>query len=575
MKKITSKIFLLLASFGLLASCGESSIIDSQSEEPSISTTESSEEPSEDPSSVSEAPDLTIPVGDNAVAVADPGTMYKTLGTGVSLDEDEALDNVYTLKIVAEVGAPYDAVALFYEHPTATTGSFYMLSLTIDSAVVTTIVVNGVEQDLVRGVNEIAFSYEETDEASLHIILGSEATGVVNNTYEISAIGFVEKTYDPLSAIVIDGALSDWEGTRASENTLSLIGNTEPYAHKSVTFYAGLDEDGLYVAAHAFHDLLIQDETKLWWQNTNLEFFINGGTKQYWVSADTTENNSAYDWAMVSTPLTGEGLAAYETIAEIFVPLAEIPANSILGGEIRVGFAWKTDGDLITGGEANGGGEDAYWVPAGTWPDNNDQPYVTYNGIFEQTQVVIVVEEPTLFTIDGDLTDWATEAAYTTNFVQLVGTDATAHKDVTFYGKNTDEGLYLAAVAHHDVFINTDETWWKNTNFEFFIEGIQHFAAANGAVAREGMVASIASVDNPDAGDALYKTVAEVFIPETLLGEATSRHVGFAWKTDGDLMTGGGGSAGAADAWWFIAGHYPTNVAEAYIVDATGISVQS
>jgi hypothetical protein len=40
-------------------------------------------------------------------------------------------------------------------------------------------------------------------------------------------------------------------------------------------------------------------------------------------------------------------------------------------------------------------------------------------------------------------------------------------------------------------------------------------------------------------------------------------------------MTGGGGSAGAADAWWFIAGHYPTNVAEAYIVDATGISVQS
>ena len=48
--------------------------------------------------------------------------------------------------------------------------------------------------------------------------------------------------------ITLDGDLSDWTGT----HTLSVIGSGE-FEGKKVTFYAFLGEDGLYLAADAYH----------------------------------------------------------------------------------------------------------------------------------------------------------------------------------------------------------------------------------------------------------------------------------------------------------------------------------
>ena len=44
-----------------------------------------------------------------------------------------------------------------------------------------------------------------------------------------------------------------------------------------------------------------------------------------------------------------------------------------------------------------------------------------------------------------------------------------------------DDGLYIAAIAKHDVFVDDNPTWHMNTNLEFFVNGgNQYFVAANG-----------------------------------------------------------------------------------------------
>ena len=58
--------------------------------------------------------------------------------------------------------------------------------------------------------------------------------------------------------------------------------------HKSVDFYAALDETGLFLAVEVHHDILLTDKGA-WYTNTNFEFFINGNN-QYWVSAGQNKN---------------------------------------------------------------------------------------------------------------------------------------------------------------------------------------------------------------------------------------------------------------------------------------------
>ena len=61
------------------------------------------------------------------------------------------------------------------------------------------------------------------------------------------------------------------------------------------------------------------------------------------------------------------------------------------------------------------------------------------------------------------------------------------------------------------------------------------------------------------------------FLEGIFLPSRDFQRVGFAWKTNGDTMTGGGGSNGNADAWWFQPGHYPSNANEQYFVTNTGV----
>lgn len=192
--------------------------------------------------------------------------------------------------------------------------------------------------------------------------------------------------------ITVDGDLGDWEGLA----TLSVVG-TGNFEGKKVTIYGVVTDEGIYLAADAYHDLYKTTEGE-WWQNTNFEFFVNRSNNrnnQMWISAkgmsetDTTPLKSHEEMtaAMVTKKVTS-GATAYHTVAEVFIPVTlGFVADNIINGNAMVGVAWKTPGDKINNGEANGGGEDEYWVPKKTYPDNEHKAAINAKGIFTQADV--------------------------------------------------------------------------------------------------------------------------------------------------------------------------------------------
>ncbi len=588
MKKRTSKLIMLLLGLSLLAGCfktpsSEKPPVSSEqppvtsvtTEEPPVSSEEPSEPPvsSEEPLSSEVEPGEPIKLGDAAAALADPNEMYLQVGEKVNLTYARIVDNVPRIQFTVEDGVAYDALKLFVKFP-GEVGKRYKVNAAFTAAATFTGTINGERFDFIRGENNLEFYYDELEnEVSIAFVFGfnEEGLGLKANNITFGEVSISERVYDdPETTLAVDGDISDWSNLKAFENTVGVHSNTAEVKHKSVDFYASLTSTGLYLAAEAYHDILIE-ESEHWWQSTNFEIFIKGNN-QYWVSARKvdgafTKRDNVTEAAMVTTPLTGEGVANFRTVAEMFIANANLPEAAVVGGEIRVGFAWKTDGDLLDNGEAAGGGLDCYWVPKGTWTDNADQTFVTINGIFKQTQLTF---EPTTMTIDGDLTDWEEKAAYTTNKIYIEGSDATNHKNVTFMAFLNDEGLFLAALAHHDVLINNEEMWHFNTNFEFFLNGgNQYYVTAAGQVSYgKGIIVTQAYKGEPYAE---YESVAEFFIPRWALPEGDMHRVGFAWKTNGDTATGLGGSGGGPDAWWFEAGHFPNNADEQYYVTAEGL----
>ncbi|MFA5486048.1 MAG: hypothetical protein WC275_03070 [Bacilli bacterium] len=576
MKSKTSKLLIAMLGIVMLVGC-KPKPVPSVSEDPSVIVTTSDEPTTTEPTSVEEGE--AIRRGTAADAITHRGELVLEVGEKVDVTYARTVEDVSRIEFKVEEGVAHDALKLYLENYTAEEGKRYSLEFEVHAAVAFVGIVNGALHDFARGDNSVTIFYDETSAPSLTFIFATdeEGLGLKNNNVSFKNFAFTEKVYGSEEDIVVDGNNFDWVNIQAYENTVGVKGVTEETEHKSVDFYATLTSKGLYLLADAQHDLYLRTEDA-WWQNTNFEFFIKGGN-QYFVSAkgegeEFTKSANVTEAAWVTTAVEVDGKANFHTIVEAFVSLADLPEGAIVAGEIRVGFAWKTPGDPNTGGEAAGGGLDDYWVPAGTWTNNAAQTFVNKNGIFKETQLSF---EPETLTIDGDLSDWTNENVLT-NKIYLEGDGETTHKNVTFYAFLNVEGLFVAAVAEHDVYIDNEDIWHMNTNFEYFFNGgNQNFVAANGAVSFGA--GKIVNSELGGEGKAAYRTVAEAFLPRAVYDSRSAEEfaqedpilrVGFAWKTNGDLATGLGGSGGGPDAWWFEAGHFPSNPDEQYYVTQNG-----
>lgn len=185
------------------------------------------------------------------------------------------------------------------------------------------------------------------------------------------------------------------------------------------------------------------------------------------------------------------------------------------------------------------------------------------------------------FALDGDLSEYAG-----LHVIELVGqtgeTTDTSHKKVTFYGAMTDTGLYLACDAYHDVYIgNGTGGWWTNSNFEIFIgasnaQKYVHATGLNSDCTTSGDdVTAIMVTEELTDGPTAYHTITEMFIPTDYLNDGdimyNTMDVGVAWKTIGDLIIGGAGTASvdSSDEYWVPKGTWPNGTKP--IVSPSGI----
>lgn len=187
----------------------------------------------------------------------------------------------------------------------------------------------------------------------------------------------------------LDGDLSDW----ADYKTIGIIGekadNCENSENKKVTFYGALTEKGLFLACDSYHDKYVGDSADKWYANCNFEFFIGQGNSQYYAYARgldqecSVKEGSGLE-AFMKTTKIDQG-TTYHTVVEVFLPMSEINESDIYYNTLDVGVAWKTEGEDIVGGAGTvRDGADDWWVPKGSWPNNNSKAVVAPDGIYVQ-----------------------------------------------------------------------------------------------------------------------------------------------------------------------------------------------
>ncbi len=395
--------------------------------------------------------------------------------------------------------------------------------------------------------------------------------------------------------LTVNGRVDDWK--TLNSKTLSAHSYSDG---RKATWYGVLRSDGIYLAVEYYHNNDPKFGQTNWWDNTNFE--IHFANAQFYVylkdaiSIDTPTmgSNNGTDFSGATAKFTnnsGGDAAKYCSVFEVFYPNAIIDQYR-QNGVVRIGLAVKSAGgdESINGGGVGFEG-DAWYTPYGVWPDDpNMFAYLTGDGLVLNEEyehpgwkfgAESAAKDDNSITVDGSLSDWGE-----LHTLGIKGTDLYDGKSVTFYGKLTDKGLYLAAEAYHEKFTTNGGIWYDNTNLELRIgrnwggEGNKmprQFwvnATADGcAVSAEGMQAKLVHEKVEGHNQATEHTIIEVFIPNEVFLEYDYMirngmiQVGVAWKTNNDGINNA--QLGDGDAWWMPKGEHINN--NPACVDGTGI----
>ena len=361
----------------------------------------------------------------------------------------------------------------------------------------------------------------------------------------------------------IDGDLSDWS-SEILKTGRTMVG-LDDTAHKQVTYYAYLTDEGLYVGARAEHDSLITAASE-WFNTTNFEFFVNGDSCRFWISAYAPLTHEAVQGKIV-TVRNEEGESVWLSYAEGFIPMEKLPTNA-LSGELNIGFAWKTPGDNIKYHNMTSGYD--WWYPTRRHASESvEQYFVTAFGLvsYSTARTVNGIQ------LDGNFDDFNTEAkahnieCYSTD--GSVGYTLCAHYIV-------DSGIYVGIDAKHKTNPHPDNnyTWYNNTNFEFYIGSNRYYVTCAGAAGGKGLFGKNTYLaQSYDESAQLWNTKIELFIPVSALATANSGdfvRMAFAFKPTGEKATFEGFSA--SSDFWHLADRAPSNLETQFYVYECGIS---
>lgn len=170
--------------------------------------------------------------------------------------------------------------------------------------------------------------------------------------------------------------------------------------------------------------------------------------------------------------------------------------------------------------------------------------------------------------IDGNLSDW-TDAEKLNN-ISVYGINTYAEQGFTTYARyKKGDGLYLAGFAKHKSNSFGKDEWYKNTNFEFFINGDNQKWVINNL---SGNVTQSSFITTGKNGD--YTTTFEIFVSQGLIPNKTENDfvkVGFAFKSPNELIKIKSRDEGNTTDWWWAAGHLPNDINSQYCVFGDGI----
>lgn len=362
--------------------------------------------------------------------------------------------------------------------------------------------------------------------------------------------------------ITVDGDLSDWnENILSTGRTMTGIGST---THKNVTVYAYMADDGLYVAAVANHEKYV-DNADIWYDNTNLEFYLNGDSARYWLTANPACAHEDVQDAF-KTQVNGN---VYTTVAEGFIAMEDLPVNAA-GGEIKIGFAWKTPGDNIKYYNMTDGYD--WWYLTRRHPSKIlEQYYVNASGV----GLYSYVRDSDSVALDGDFSDFSAGAQE--NKLSIESQDGTVGFDVVAQ-YIPGYGVYVGVSAQSKTNPRPDatDTWHHNTNLEFYIGENRYYITNRGAAAGNGLYAKNVYWDQTyDETAGLYYTTMEFFIPASSLGTVNNEdylRMGFAFKPTGESVLLNGHTE--ATDYWHMYGHGPSDTANQFYVYKNGIHLQ-
>ena len=480
----------------------------------------------------------------------------------------------FTVTVTAASGTPVTSVTLSEESLALDVGDEQTLTVTLAPENATNQTVTWTSED------QTVATVDDNGKVT--------AVGVGTTTITATAHkGLSDSCTVPVSQrITLDGSLDDWTGIKS----VGAQGQTEADSYKSVTFYGYLTDSGLYLAADAYHDVYTYGQGQ-WHQNTNFELFVGSSSTQLYAYATGANtfgvSRTGMEVAVTSVSLSGADEANYHTIVELFIltSILNDVGYTEADGYVRVGVAWKTNNDTMTGGGAgayNAG--DTWWTPYGAYPNNEYRCYATAEGIYTpleynnpdmQFGADTVTAETPVITVDGELTEWTDVKP-----LSVTGTDTYEGKSATWYAVLTKAGLYLAVDAHYGTHTYGQNDWWLNSNFEFFVgewsggTPRQCYIYATGATtwAASHTYLTFTAKTTGDAENG-YHTVIEAFIPMENLADYDltiqdgAVRVGVAWKTAGDEINNTNDGDGTSE-YWVPQGCRPNNAEMCYVTSA-------
>ena len=374
-----------------------------------------------------------------------------------------------TSNVVDLTGEGFLSATVNCETATATVGETVRFTVTPGAAAKAVVSVNGETLEAVEGV--YSYTVKATDTAV--------------------AIK-VELDYNLTEAI--DGVKGNGYGTPIS---FKVEGG------RSVTVWAKIDDNGVYLFAEALTDTVVTDGAE-WWQNHNFEFYLNNGVQSYVNSkgASVGASKSLYNYAQQAN-------GKYLSTVEVYVNKGHI--NGFNPESVTLNYAFKAPGELARYEYMINN----QWDRSDWWRTNHSTPsrpniehvgigtmgvpeciHITKNGIVHDCERA---------SIDGNLSEYEGKNAF-----NGMGND---NAKFDFVGYVAEDGVYLGITIYQNALSASVPEWWNNDNLEIKLLGDRAgFSLIDDFIAGCGPVSDYALV-RTDGGDSgfTYKTVVELF----------------------------------------------------------------